>query len=1289
MIFHFSNIKFSRILPCEFKFVLTILVVISFSLSAISQSTVVTFNFDNDIVTGWTTSASGLNGESDGRTSWSINNPNGGQGYNELFLQREFIGNPDPVSDHTLSNTTNNVAGQGLGTSNRRQGRSGHYNNSSEWIKSPAINCANYYNVTLEYYRWANFEPGKDKALVEVSNDGDTWNEVYSSYNLEDTSWVKHTIDISKYADRHTTVYIRWRSESDDVVFYAGWNIDDISITGEFTTNDFTSDIRVGATPIPNTVSSIIDTYDEKITIGEFVISDAGSGDGLPTIVDTLIISQGPFNEISDWSKSIANIYLYDVSIGKYRKGIIQSNQVIFPFPVFFNIPDGGSKNFEISFYLKPNLTNVIDNSQFEFEIDYGKQIMDPSGSFIGSGVLQTGASKIVVDIEATQLSFYKNTVQLVSVNRTPTPFMQVAATDMNGNVDTDKNGTITLSNSGNLKMTGNVASTQNGLAVFTGFQINEAGGPVTLIPAIDDSSLPGNLSEVTITVKDNIDADIAFSDNFDNSGVTGWTTGANIGSSSWVKGNPNGGRGFSAEFPGFGAIGNADPTQDYSTNTINNVYGEGLGVTNVHEGRSGYFNNTDSWVMTPAINLSEYYSTQLSFQRWANMEPQYDSAFVEISNDGINWIDLGQPLFPTDNQWAEVIIDISSIADRQSTVYIRWRSVTDNSIFYAGWNIDDVIVSGIYSPRINWTGTVSNDWNTGTNWSTGNVPGLLTNVFIEAGTPFRPIVSTSAECNEVVIKRNAILEIDTEGELNVFGNVTIETDEFNYGALIDHGTININGKGKISRFLKSNDWHYVSSPVENASSVEIGSGVYYYDEPTASNNWLKGWIPVENQQLEVGRGYDVQKTVDEVVYIEGTFNTGDYTVSLTNTDGPEIAEHEGWNLIGNPYPSAIDWDAAGWTKDNVNDAIYIWDEDLQNFVTYISGVGVNGGSNYIPPMQGFFVKVTNPGTGSVTMTNDVRIANIQSKLKAAAPGNEGFVLSITNGNFRDETIFRLDDNAGYGFDNSFDAYKKFSDNYLVPQIYTTTSKGDELAINSYPAGVEYAQIPVNVKVARTGTYVIEFIGDWNIDPSKTIYLEDILEDTLIDARKALDYMFTTKDIHVKGRFVLHVGMPLEVESVVHQISEDGSQKGAIDCFIIGGVQPLKIVEWSNGATTPSINNLEAGTYSVTIIDGADNTIFETFVISGSEGTTPIHEEIEDAAETIPIYAFEKTLHIVSNNFNPISLVQVFDASGKLLIVEQGEFVGEKTFDLNHLQGMFVVKIIHGDTSLTQKILLK
>jgi len=153
-----------------------------------------------------------------------------------------------------------------------------------------------------------------------------------------------------------------------------------------------------------------------------------------------------------------------------------------------------------------------------------------------------------------------------------------------------------------------------------------------------------------------------------------GWTT-----QGLWAWGQPTGGG---------GQYGGPDPT---SGATGSNVYGYNL---------SGDYQNNlaEQHLTTGAIDCSNLAEVSVQFQRWLGVEqPLYDHAYFRVSTNGSTWTTLwengGQV---ADTSWSNQSFDISSIADGQSTVYLRWTmGTTDTSWQFCGWNVDDVQIWG------------------------------------------------------------------------------------------------------------------------------------------------------------------------------------------------------------------------------------------------------------------------------------------------------------------------------------------------------------------------------------------------------------------------------------------------------------------------------------------------------------------------------------------------------------------------------------------------------------------
>ncbi len=126
------------------------------------------------------------------------------------------------------------------------------------------------------------------------------------------------------------------------------------------------------------------------------------------------------------------------------------------------------------------------------------------------------------------------------------------------------------------------------------------------------------------------------------------------------------------------------------------------------HTGRSvyGYNLNGDYPPNLPAKNLtstpfdcSHHMNVHLRFWRWLGVQgSSLDCAEVKVSNDGLNWTTVwGNIDLPvSDTEWVLYEYDISTIADGEPTVYLRWAMGPTNSAYqFCGWNIDDVELLG------------------------------------------------------------------------------------------------------------------------------------------------------------------------------------------------------------------------------------------------------------------------------------------------------------------------------------------------------------------------------------------------------------------------------------------------------------------------------------------------------------------------------------------------------------------------------------------------------------------
>jgi V8-like Glu-specific endopeptidase len=154
-----------------------------------------------------------------------------------------------------------------------------------------------------------------------------------------------------------------------------------------------------------------------------------------------------------------------------------------------------------------------------------------------------------------------------------------------------------------------------------------------------------------------------------------GWTT-----AGQWAYGQPTGNG---------GQYGGPDPNSGYSGP---NVYGYNL--------NGDYANNlSETNLTTTSIDCTDLMNVTLKFRRWLGVEQSaYDHAYVRVSNNGTSWTTVWQNGSEiADYAWTLQEFSLSSIADGEETVYVRWTmGTTDTSWQYCGWNIDDVEIWAI-----------------------------------------------------------------------------------------------------------------------------------------------------------------------------------------------------------------------------------------------------------------------------------------------------------------------------------------------------------------------------------------------------------------------------------------------------------------------------------------------------------------------------------------------------------------------------------------------------------------
>ncbi|MDR9488629.1 MAG: hypothetical protein RI557_11290, partial [Salibacter sp.] len=259
---------------------------------------------------------------------------------------------------------------------------------------------------------------------------------------------------------------------------------------------------------------------------------------------------------------------------------------------------------------------------------------------------------------------------------------------------------------------------------------------------------------------------------------------------------------------------------------------------------------------------------------------------------------------------------------------------------------------------------TQNGNWSSTSTWGSGTIPASGNDIAIKNSTT----LDGDYTCDTLVVNSGASLTVSSGNSLTVNGifvnngTVTIEDD----GALIQTASSDNNcgsGSYTVERTGGNSSSAYDgwSTPIDGVS-IHDNSGVFSstnpcdifvfdgsdqswkYDFPTNYSTTCNGngvtftsqfLISGADGNMDAGRGYLIPGNSTATRTFSGnSINNGDYTFSLGTGTNPNDSlsnwSDDYWNLIGNPYPSAIDVsDFLTANSSNLTtSAVYVWSDD-------------------------------------------------------------------------------------------------------------------------------------------------------------------------------------------------------------------------------------------------------------------------------------------------------------------------------------------------------------------------
>lgn len=318
-------------------------------------------------------------------------------------------------------------------------------------------------------------------------------------------------------------------------------------------------------------------------------------------------------------------------------------------------------------------------------------------------------------------------------------------------------------------------------------------------------------------------------------------------------------------------------------------------------------------------------------------------------------------------------------------------------------------------------------------------------------------------------------------------------------------------------------------------ATLSNAASCFFYDETVPGLNFL-GFtsIPNTSSTIEAGRGYRMLVRGDRTINlsqsnaaqalannsallrVSGSPRIATTTISLPVSYSGASADlpNDGWNLVGNPLPSPIDWNAAsGWTKTNLNNAIYVWRTGASAYYSWVGGTTTPASivnPTIINSGEAFFVKA-NDASPLLSLTEAVKSTltpNVNFKVSQSNSPTQWVKVATTNDSLSDEMAFKLEPNATFNFDGNWDAYKYYNSSININSWFGANA----YAINSFPPLFDTLILPLRVSSVVAGAHKLSFqnrVGNW---AGYSIWLVDRFTSTsvLVDTNTIYPYQQTT-----------------------------------------------------------------------------------------------------------------------------------------------------------------------------------
>jgi len=524
----------------------------------------------------------------------------------------------------------------------------------------------------------------------------------------------------------------------------------------------------------------------------------------------------------------------------------------------------------------------------------------------------------------------------------------------------------------------------------------------------------------------------------------------------------------------------------------------------------------------------------------------------LSILSTGLSTLYLGR----IDSEPVNLNIGGDLIISGTSTVHIS-QDALGNSVIVAG-SIQHSSSSPFYASSGSGSTdiTLSGDLSSSSTFNAGI--GTLT----FQGVGVAQSISGTVNAGNIMVINDA--GVNVEGIVNLTGSITLSssTDVFDADGTSNNGTLTLlstaddpavdatiasipsgatfQGNVTVQRYMSGEGYRmyrYISSPVTNATvaswqddfSITGAFTGYSTRDPSNNSTIVCGYrlgtsasmftyneatqtyaaYPTTSSAaaLVPGVGYSAlvrNCSSPTIIDVRGPINQGNITPTISYTTSGSNSAMYGYNLVGNPYPSALDWGSTSWIRDKISSVIAISDNSSGSLMYQYLDNSEGPGNGFIALGQAFWVRATD-ASPSLTFTEDIKAApsSSYSFYRKATPVLDRLTITVTNGSITDKAFVKVNPAAKSSLDN-FDGPKM--DNTLF-DISTLSSDNIPMAINAVEGITCGSAVKINLKDFTAGSYKLNFQGAGLVQEYEMV-LKDKYTGSVTNVTTSPDYTF-------------------------------------------------------------------------------------------------------------------------------------------------------------------------------------